>query len=477
MKKILLLLLVCSTAFVSAQEVITAEVQTPSLATVLNIVLPIQVTYDVKNYKITYTTTDALGQPDTATGLLCVPDNNDFVWPLVVYNHGTIASRDLAPSVEGVLERILIQGFSASGFIAVAPDYLGLGGSDGPHPYLHADSEASAGKDMVIAVKKWLDAENIRQNDQLFITGYSQGGHASAALHQRLEMDTDGDLQVTAAAHLSAPFDIAPPSPLLLGLTNVPPVSLSFFAHTLISYNSVYGLYGNGSVDSLFVEPYLTEANRFLNEEIDLYEFGIELANLLGENNHLAGQMFVEQFVEDVLDADPALFNAYNANDVYDWAPQVPTLIFYCNADETVNSGNSILADETMRANGATGIVLEDGGAFNHGDCAIPAAIRALAFFQAEANTYPVSLGTPASRPELKLVPNPVAAGQTLQLQGLSTTPRPFVVYDISGRRVLDGSTSSSGNINLPAALPKGWNVLRVGLEDGSSVVRRFLVK
>ncbi|WP_020569213.1 T9SS type A sorting domain-containing protein [Neolewinella persica] len=477
MKKILLLLLVCSTAFVSAQEVISAEVQTPTFAAVLNIVLPINVTYNVKNYKITYTTVDALGQPDTATGLLCVPDNNDFVWPLVIYNHGTIASRDLAPSVEGVLERILIQGFSASGFIALAPDYLGLGGSDGPHPYLHADSEASAGKDMIIAVKKWLDAENIRENDQLFITGYSQGGHASAALHQRLEMDTDGELQVTAAAHLSAPFDISPPSPLLLGLTNVPPVSLSFFTHTLISYNSVYGLYGNGSADSLFVEPYLTEVNRFLTEEIDLYEMGNELDALLRENSHVAGQMFVEQFVEDVLDADPALFNAYNANDVFDWAPQSPTLIYYCNADETVNPANSILADATMRANGATGIVLEDGGALNHGDCAVPAAVRALMFFQAEANTYPVSLGTPASRPELKLVPNPVAAGHAIQVQGLSATPRPYVIYDISGRRVLDGSTTSSGNINLPEALPKGWNVLRVGLEDGTSVVRRFLVQ
>jgi pimeloyl-ACP methyl ester carboxylesterase len=477
MKKLLLLLLVCSTAFISAQEVITAEVQAQSLALVLNIVLPIQVDYDVKNYKITYTTTDALGQPDTATGLLCVPDNNDFVWPLVIYNHGTIASRELAPSVESVLERLLIQAFSASGFIALAPDYLGLGDSDGPHPYLHADSEASAGKDMIIAVKKWLDAESIPQNDQLFITGYSQGGHAAAALHQRLEMDTDGDLQVTAAAHLSAPFDISPPSPPLLALMNVPPVSLSFFAHTLISYNSVYSLYGNGSVDSLFVEPYLTEANRFLNEEIDLYEFGNELDTLLRDNGAIVGEMFVDQFVADVLDADPDLFNAYNANDVYDWAPQAPTLLYYCNADETVNSANSILADATMRANGATGIVLEDGGALNHGDCAIPAAIRALAFFQAEANTFPVSLGSPASRPELKLVPNPVAAGHTLQLQGLSTTPRPFVVYDISGRRVIDGSTSSSGNIDLPAALPKGWNVLRVGLEDGSSVVRRFLVK
>lgn len=475
MKKLLLLLLVCCSTLGSAQEVISAETQPKSLAFILNLGLPLTVDYDVFNYKITYTTTDAFGMPDTATGLLCVPDNNQFVFPLVVYNHGTIASRDLAPSVPGVLERTLVQAFAGSGFIAMAPDYLGLGGGPGFHPYLHADTEASAGRDMVIAVKKWLETQNIPQNDQLFITGYSQGGHASAALHQRLETNTTDGLEVTAAAHLSAPFDITPPSPGLLGLRNLPPVAISFFSYTLLSYNYVYNLYGD--VANLYKEPYLTEVQRFLAEEIDLYELGNELDTLLRANNAILGEMFSDEFVTDVLDADANLVQAFNANDVYDWAPEAPTLLYYCNADQTVNPANSILADSVMRARGATGVVLEDGGPLDHGPCAIPAAVRALRFFQTEANVYPVSLGTPASRPELTLLPNPVAAGSLVRLQGLPTAAHDFVIYDIAGRQLLNGTTTALGEIRLPASLPKGWNVLRVGLEDGTSVVRRFIVR
>ena len=117
------------------------------------------------------------------------------------------------------------------------------------------------------------------------------------------------------------------------------------------------------------------------------------------------------------------------------------------------------------------------GGPLDHGACAIPAAVRALRFFQAEANVYPVSLGAPASRPELTLVPNPVAAGSTVRLEGLPAVPHAFVVYDAAGRQLLQGETTANGSVRLPASLPKGWNVLRVGLADGKSVVRRFLVE
>ncbi len=475
MRKFILLLLLAITGHLSAQEVISAEVQAPGLAVVLNIVLPINVDYNVRNYRITYTTTDPFGQPDTATGLLSVPDNNQLVFPLAVYNHGTIASRDLAPSVEGVRERLLINGFAGNGFITLAPDYLGLGGSDGIHPYLHAATEASAGRDMIIAVKKWLEAEGIAQNDQLFITGYSQGGHASAALHRELEAGTTADLEVTAAAHLSGAYDITPPNPILLGLRDVPSTTLAFFVNTLIGYDFAYNLYGG--VDSLFVGDYLTEAQRFVAEETDLYEFANELDTLLRDNGEITGAMFADPFVLDVLDNDTTLIQAYNDNDVYDWAPNSPTLIYYCNADEVVNPANSFLLDSVMRARGADQVLLEDGGALNHGDCAIPAAVRTLEFFTSFANVYPVSLGEPVARPELMLVPNPVAAGTAVRLAGLSARPHDYVIYDLSGRQIVGGQTTLDGQISLPAALPRGWNVLRVGLEDGTSVVRRFRVE
>jgi len=257
MKKILLPILLCLFSFTAtAQEVVSVEDQGVTLAFILNIGLPISVPNDVQNYKLTYTTTDPFGMPDTATGLFCLPVIDDLGLPLAVYNHGTVGSPDEAPSVVGVLERFIVQAFASSGFIAIAPDYLGLGDSDGPHPYLHAATEASAGRDMVLAVKSWLASEGIVDNGQLFTTGYSQGGHASMALHRDIETNpgTDG-LEITAAAHLSGAYQITPPSPLLLGVSDPDPTALSFFLNTVIGYNYAYNLYGDE--DQLFNEPYL----------------------------------------------------------------------------------------------------------------------------------------------------------------------------------------------------------------------------
>ena len=477
MKKIFTLLFIGLFSFtVSAQEVVSVEDQGVTFAFILNIALPVSVEYDVQNYKITYTTEDAFGQPDTATGLLCLPVQEELVVPIVLYNHGTVASAELAPSVPGVFERFAIQGFAGSGFIALAPDYLGLGDSDGIHPYLHADTEASAGRDMIIAVKKWLETEGVRDNEQIFVTGYSQGGHASMALARSIEADgADDGLELTAAAHLSGVYDLDPPTPAILGLSQVNPVLLSFFLNTIISYNFVYDLYG--APEMLFNEPYLTEVQQYINREIDLFEMGIAVDTLLRNNGALVGEIFVDQFITDVLDSDPDLFNAYNDNDLLDYVPAVPTLFYYCNADMTVLPENSITAEATLRANGADSLLIEDGGELDHGDCAIPAITRALSFFQGFANTFPVSLGEPAERPEIVLAPNPVRAGTHLQLSGLPAGERSYVIYDFSGRNIASGATSNGQGIELPANLKTGTFVLRVGLGDGTSVVRRFQVK
>jgi len=477
MKKIFTLLFASLISFsVSAQEIVEIEDQGITFAFILNIALPVSVDYDVQNYKVTYTTEDAFGQPDTATGLLCVPVQNDFVLPIALYNHGTIASADLAPSVPGVAERFAIQGFAGSGFIALAPDYLGLGDSDGIHPYLHADTEASAGQDMIIAVKKWLETEGIRDNEQIFVTGYSQGGHASMALARSIEANGAEDgLELTAAAHLSGVYDIAPPSPAILALSQVNPQLLSFFLNTVISYNFVYDLYG--APDQLFVEPYLSEVQRFINRETDLYAMGIAIDTLMQNNGAVVGEIFVEQFVTDVLNQDAELFNAYNDNDLLDYTPAVPTLLYYCNADMTVLPENSITAEATLRANGADSLLIEDGGALGHGDCAIPAILRALEFFQGFTNTFPVSLGEPAARPDIMLAPNPVEAGTELRVSGLDRGQQEFIIYDFNGRSLANGIFRNGQSILLPAKLKSGLYVLRVGLDNGTSVVRRFSVQ
>jgi len=477
MRKILLLFVLLSSIATQAQEIVSVEEQDKTLAFIINLVSPVSVEYDVLNYKIVYTTTDAFGQPDTASGLLSLPDNSDFVFPLAVYNHGTVGERNAVPSVAGVTERLLPQGLAASGFITLSPDYLGLGVSDGIHPYVHAATEASAGRDMLLAVRSWLEEQEIPQNGQLFLTGYSQGGHATQALHRDLQLNpgTD-DLTVTAATHLSGPYSI---SEVMLGtlFTEGQATLPGYIAYTYISYNAIYGLFDD--LGDAFTEPYLTPIRQFAGEEISLGQFNAELEGLLEENSAMLGDIFQDSILQVLAeqDSNSVIIQALKDNDTYDWAPEAPTVIFYCTEDEQVPFQNAILADSVMRANGSTSVLLETGGAENHGGCVLPAIGRTIEFFKAQVEVRSVSLGEVAGREDLVLSPNPVAAGGPLHLNGLAAASHQYIIYDQSGRALFRGETSVQGGISLPDSMPEGWHLLRLGLPDGKSVVRRFLVR
>lgn len=474
MKKLLLLTFLFATFQLSAQEVIEAEAQGTTSNIILTIVTGGQAfDYSVDNFKVTYTTVDAFGQPDTATGLVCIPAIEDIVFPIAVYNHGTVDSRDQVPSVVGVQERFVPQAIAASGFIALAPDYLGLGDSDGIHPYFHAATEASAGRDMIIAVRAWLDEQSIPANEQLFVTGYSQGGHASMALHRMLEGSADNPT-ITAAAHLSGSFIVQPPSPQLLAITEPNPITLRFFLNQVIAYEDIYQLYGG--VTAFFKEPYQEQVNLFVADEIDLARLGIVIDSLIRDNNAILGSIFIDEYLTDIQSMDPELFAAYGENTVLDWAPEKPTLIYACPGDEIVDPANAQIAFDTMTVLGSTSVELTFGPENTHGGCVIPSVLAAVTFFQQFANVYPVSLGEPNAHSEVRLSPNPVAAGTELTVAGVAGN-RPYVIYDLSGRQLVNGVTSVGGGINLPASLPRGTSVVRIGLADGTSVVRRIVVR
>lgn len=471
-----LLLFVLLSTTLSAQTVTSFEEQAPISANQLSSEAGIPITYNVRNYKILYTTTDAFGQPHTASGLVCIPEFIDLVYPLGVYNHGTVDNREAVPSREGVQERLLPQLMAGQGILTVVPDYLGLGDSEGIHPYVHAATEVSAGKDMLIAVRDWLPTINHSTTEQLFITGYSQGGHAAAALHHEMSTNPVTGFEVAAASHLSGPYSI---SEVMLGtlfeeeLTTLP----GYIAYTYISYNYVYGLYDD--LGEAFVEPYLNPIRRFADQEISLGEFNLELTNLLVTNQARLDAIFqdsVRQVLEERDTSNP-IIQALIDNDTYDWAPPETTLIYYCTEDEQVPNRNAILADSVMRANGATLVSLQSGGPLAHRDCVDPAFGLTLGVFTALADIFPLSLGGVASREDIRLHPNPVAAGTLLRLTGSGTNDRPFTLYDLSGREVLRGQTSAAGELHLPANLPRGVTTVRVGLADGFSVVRRVVIR
>ena len=165
--------------------------------------------FSVHYYKIVYETVDPFGLPILASGGLFVPQENPEALPLLSYQHGSEIYKPWVPSQNDSFWFPQALFYATSGYLTVMPDYLGLGDSPGLHPYLHAKTEASAVVDMLRAVKAFSLSNDINLNDQLFLTGYSHGGHATAAAQRDIEALHSEEFQITASAPMAGPYDLA----------------------------------------------------------------------------------------------------------------------------------------------------------------------------------------------------------------------------------------------------------------------------
>jgi len=197
--------------------------------------------FGARYYRVTYTTLNLEGVTDTVSGLIIVPDNASKVYPRLLYQHGTSGNKQDVPSVN------VLQGgeghigwlFAGLGYVSLMPDYLGLGVSDDVfHPYVHAASEASVAIDMLRALPAFEAQYQIHTNEQLFLTGYSQGGHAAMALHREIETNLPGEFTVTAAAPMSGPYSIGDVMRSLI-LSNDVYYYPAYIPNTALSYQTV----------------------------------------------------------------------------------------------------------------------------------------------------------------------------------------------------------------------------------------------
>ena len=155
----------------------------------------------------TYETIDPYGLPITASALLILPTGTNGPLPLVSVQHGTLELKSDAPSQSrGIFDYVWGTAFASYGYAVVVPDYLGLGSSPGYQAYLHARSEATCVVDALRAGKALCASNNVTLNGQLFLTGYSQGGHVTMAAHRELETFHTNEFAVTAIGTLRRPL-------------------------------------------------------------------------------------------------------------------------------------------------------------------------------------------------------------------------------------------------------------------------------
>ncbi len=424
--------------------------------------------YGVELYKLEYTTPDPFGLRDTASGLVVIPKLEGRLLPTLCYQHGTVGSKDDVPSnLRGGYQ--LAEVFASLGYFSVAPDFVGLGSSRGFHPYVHAATEASAAIDMLKAARVFANDAEILLNGQLFLTGYSQGGHASMALHRRLETLDDPDLQVTAAAHMAGPYSISGVMRDQM-LSDEAYMFPAYVPYTILSYDYVYGLFDE--LEDYLLPKYANVVNFFVSGIMDLFTVnGLLISELTKDFGAPIPRRMLQDSVIARVEEDPEHpFNrALADNDVFNWGPQAPTRLFHCAGDDQVPFQNSVVAEAAMRQEGAPDLALvqlDEQGPLDHVACVEPAVLQAAIFFN-QYQELPTSAGQPLARLGLEVGPNP--ASDLLRVRGLPMEARVSLV-DLSGRRLWDRRVERAG-IDIPVAgLAPGLYLLHVHSEVGQYV-------
>ena len=170
---------------------------------------------DILFYHIEYETVGGAGEATTASAVLMIPSglgaNCSGARPIVLYAHGTTTDRAYNMADLQNAETISLAAlFASQGYIVVAPNYAGYDTSTLPyHPYLIADQQSKDMIDALTAARTALPLASlttVKDNGQLFITGYSQGGYVAMATHRAMQA---AGMNVTAAAPMSGPYALA----------------------------------------------------------------------------------------------------------------------------------------------------------------------------------------------------------------------------------------------------------------------------
>ena len=336
--------------------------------------LPLTAQYGVKWYKVVYETIDPIGGRTTASGGLFLPQNVGKGVPLFSFSHGTTTLTNSVASNLNQGDYLAGLVFGSAGYASVVADLLGMGSSPGFHPYLHARSEATASVDMLRAARRYCASNSISLNGQVFLAGYSHGGHTAMALHRELERYHTNEFTITASAPMAGPYDMSGVELNDILSTRCPP-NPYYAAYVLAAYQSVYSL--APSWEDLIVSPYATTIPPLFNGNTS----GGTINNAMPPCNMSS---ILAPAVVASLTTDPGcpLFQALRDNDLYRWKPVAPMHLYHCSGDQDVLPANSQVAYSNFLAQGASQVQLIDPSpGASHGGCIVPALTYAKFWF------------------------------------------------------------------------------------------------
>ena len=175
------------------------------------------VPYGVRIYFLRYVTQDR-GELREATAAVGIPEGVDPATelPVALWLHHSVGFVDAcAPLADPVFAPVAPAVMASQGYLAIAPDFLGLMGMGEPsppgsfHPYLVAEPTAIASLDAVRAALRAVTDRGLATGDpgRVVLIGGSQGGHAAFAV-DRYAPHYAPELGILAAAAAVPPTDL-----------------------------------------------------------------------------------------------------------------------------------------------------------------------------------------------------------------------------------------------------------------------------
>jgi hypothetical protein len=434
--------------------------------------------YDIEVYRITYLT--PYRHPDSlvqASGLVVVPLETDADLPcglpLACYGHGTEAGAANVPSFNlNDAQALVVLAYASTGYLNIAPDYLGLGDYDERvliHPYQHAFSQANTTINMIRAAREFMASRSESLSGQVYLYGYSQGGFTTTAALREIESRYAEEFDVIASAPMSGAYDMAGAQADLIAL-DVPYPTPGYLPYIILAYQDQYdGILFNNPED-IFVPPFDTLLPALFYGK----------ATGIGTINELCTPVPKDMIQDSVIanfetDPEHRFRRLLAENEMLEWAPQSPVRILYCQGDDQVSYLNSLNAFARWNELGAPSVEIMDFGSYNHNDCALFCFLDAKNYFDS-FDKCEVASGLEAAhaRKAPQAYPNP-ASGR-VQLSGLEPwLGEGLQLFDPAGRLVWQGLVSAPDmGLDLSGLAP-GLYVLRAGNGGHAAALRLAL--
>ena len=339
--------------------------------------------YDLELYSITYETIDQFGNEAIASGAIVLPVGQLESLPLLSFHHGTEVRRLGTYSQSGSFD-LLTCWLGGTGYVSVFPDYLGLGVSNVFHPYQINIPSATAIVDILIASKQLCLSKSIYLNDQLFLTGYSEGGYVTAAAQKMIEEDYSDQFQIAGSTLCAGAYDMS--GTMFDLMVSYEEYGAPYYLpYVVLAYQDTYNLVDD--IDEYFLPEYSDTLQVLFNGDYGSGDIDAVMPSIPIE-------IFIPEVVDEVVnDYNHPLRVKLRENDLYDWSPYSPTRLIHSYGDELVPYQNSEIAFQHFVENGANDVELllvEFGG---HQDAAPQILMGAFYWFETLRDTDPFIYG------------------------------------------------------------------------------------